>query len=168
MSRAVAPDRLAVDPVSRIGVALHLHVLTDLLVPHRATLGEKRLDLAENQRVPLHRCRVVRLLEPDVSPDVRRLRRVGKTAQPGPQLVDLGIETAEHLLPGRPAPSPWANLFAIHKFNCTKQIAQVARLPRRSIEQNKNYTLATTQQDDQTGRSVQPGPTDRAPERRCA
>jgi len=71
--RSVEPsprlERLAVDPLGGGGVATHLHVLPQLLIPNRDTVGEEPLDLPEHQRVALDRRGVVDLLVPDGGPD---------------------------------------------------------------------------------------------------
>jgi hypothetical protein len=66
-------DALAVDPLGRRPVAADLQVLAELLVSHRAALGQQQLDLLEHQRVALDRSRVMRLLEPDPPPDAQTL-----------------------------------------------------------------------------------------------
>src|SRR6202162_526988 len=82
-------NSLPVDPVGGVGVAPHLEVLAQLLVPHRATLREQLLDLAQHERVPLDRRRVMRLLEPDPTPDPFSLNRRGQATQALAQLANL-------------------------------------------------------------------------------
>src|SRR6266540_4134196 len=86
-------DRLPVDPLGSVGVAADLHVLPKLLVSDSETFGQERLDLLEHKGVAFDGCGVVRLLIPDVSPDVGRFCWAGEAAHALPQLLDLGIET---------------------------------------------------------------------------
>lgn len=109
-------DGLLVHPLGGVGVALDLHVLAQFLVADGTTLAEQSLDLLEHQGVALYGGGVVRLLEPDAAPCVGRLRGARQTAQPRPQLSDLGVEPVVEFLPrGPPAPLPVRNLF-VHQI----------------------------------------------------
>lgn len=78
---------LLVDPLRSIGVAAHLQVLGQLLLPDRPSLDEEDLDLAQNQGVALDGGRVVRLLVPDVAPDVLGFDRRRQSAEACAQFI---------------------------------------------------------------------------------
>ena len=114
-------DGLAVHPVGSVGIPTDLHVLAKLLVTDGTSFGEQHLDLPQHQGVALDRRGVMRLLEPDAAPDVAGLERVRETAHPLPQLLDLEVEPAVHVLTAMTAPTTM-NLFAHPKSKCTEQI----------------------------------------------
>jgi hypothetical protein len=82
-------DPVPVDPVRSGRVAADLEILAQLLVADRAALGEQQLDLLEHERVAFDRCRVMRFLEPDASPDAFGLKRRGQPTESLAQLADL-------------------------------------------------------------------------------
>src|SRR5712692_9351445 len=69
---------LAIDPGRGIRVALDLEVFLQLFVAHGLAACEQRLDLLQDERVALDRRRVVRLVEPDIAPDLVCLGRPGQ------------------------------------------------------------------------------------------
>src|SRR5690606_29982382 len=96
-------DRLAVDPVGRVAVALDLEVLAQLLVADRAALGEELFDLLEDQRVALDCGGVVRLLEPDAAPESLGMGRRWQAAKLVAKLDDLGVQPLVERLASRTA-----------------------------------------------------------------
>ena len=94
---------VAVDPVGGVGVAAHLHVLRELLVPDRAALLEQLLDLLEHERVALDRGRVMGFLEPDPAPDAVGFDGRRQAAESLAQLADL---YAQALIDGCACGSP--------------------------------------------------------------
>ncbi len=128
-------DRLAVDPLGRIGVALNLHVVAQLLLPDHAALAEQELDLALDKRVALDRGRVVGLLVPDGGPDIFGFGRQRQTAQPRAQLADLELEALMKRFAGRAA-SPLGRLLR-HAETNSSEASWVRLLRGRSNNSSK-------------------------------
>ena len=84
-------ERLAVDPLGRLAVALDLHVLLEGFGAHGTALLQQGLDFAEDESVAFEGCGVVRLQMPDVRPDelglVGREDRQGGCSTPRPRLA---------------------------------------------------------------------------------
>jgi len=82
---------LGVDPVGSVRVSLDLEILLELLVTDGAPLGKEGPHLLEDEGVAFDRGRVVRLLEPDVAPDVGRGLGARQASDPA-QLDDTVID----------------------------------------------------------------------------
>lgn len=85
----------AVCPPRRLGVALHVEVLGELLVADGPALPQQFLDLAEDQGVALDHGRVVRLVDPDVVPDGTSLCGARQSAEPIMEFRDGGIQSGQ-------------------------------------------------------------------------
>jgi hypothetical protein len=86
-------ESLAVDPLGSIRVALDLCILREELAADSPALVKQLLHLAEDERVAFDGGRVVRLINPDIVPDVPSLAWQGQPAEPLPQLIHSRIET---------------------------------------------------------------------------
>ena len=98
-------EGLAVDPLRRAGVAGHLHVLLELLVPDGPPLGQECLDLGDDEGVALEGGGVMGFLIPDRGPDALGL---GRRWQAPHALSEIGNGVLEALVDqlARWAPSP--------------------------------------------------------------
>jgi hypothetical protein len=76
-ARPASIKGMVIDPARRIGVSLHLEVLTEFLVSDGATFGEEGLNLFEDEGVALEGGAVVRFFVPDGPPDAFSLDRAG-------------------------------------------------------------------------------------------
>jgi len=94
-------ESLPVHPTGRIGVTLHLHVLTEFLGPDGPALIQELADLVQDHGVSLQGRGVVRLLMPQVVPDVLGLHGGGQPAQVLVEVVDGLVQAGVDRSAGR-------------------------------------------------------------------
>src|SRR5947208_15299329 len=101
----VGGQDLLIHPLGRLGIALDLQVLGELLVADGPPLLEEELDLAEDEGVPLDGGGVVGLLVPDVAPDVLGLDRGRQPTEAAAEFLHAFLELAVDGLTASPPPS---------------------------------------------------------------
>jgi hypothetical protein len=99
---ALGAKAMAVNPLGRVGVALDLEVVLELLVPDGPTLVEENLHLLPDQRVALQGGGVVGLVVPDLSPDALGFLGAGESTQTCSKLFDREVEFLVDGLSGWP------------------------------------------------------------------
>src|SRR6185295_4955185 len=90
---------LLIGPASGLAVGLHLEPLLELMgASADDAILQEDLDLFLSERISLDRGGVMRLLDPDVGPDVMKDRRLGKTAD-DEQVLSRLIQRFEDFFP---------------------------------------------------------------------